>query len=257
MREMMAEWNCLAIGRMAGCRTPSIRVLHVHRIVLRLDVDVARAPLQRGVDRGIHQADDRADVARQPLDGQVVFAGFIVFEELNLEAFGRRLEHALRALALLQHRLDGRPRADGDLDRRPKQCRQLVDHRQVAWIGHDDHERLVFTAGRHKTVPQHQVRGNRPEQLRVDPELRHVDELDPIALREPSRVGLFGGMVDDGDVVRYFRPPGFHQCTTDDSWNSGRYSASSRLAMTSPRMMRSTGSIRVTNRSRLDCSSSS
>ena len=87
-------------------------VLHVHRIVLRLDVDVARAPLDGGVDRRVDQPDDRADVARQPLDGQVVVAVLVFLEQLQLEALGRLLEHALRALALLQDRLDRRPRAD-------------------------------------------------------------------------------------------------------------------------------------------------
>ena len=49
-------------------------VLHVHRVVLRLDVDVARAPLDGGEDGRIDQPDDRADVARQPLDREVVLA---------------------------------------------------------------------------------------------------------------------------------------------------------------------------------------
>ena len=87
-------------------------VLHVDRVVLRLDVDVARAPLDRGVDRRVDQPDDRADVARQPLDGEAVVAVLLFLQQLQLEALGRLLEHALRALALLQDRLDGRARPD-------------------------------------------------------------------------------------------------------------------------------------------------
>ncbi len=46
-------------------------VLDDHRVVLRLDVDVAGAPLDGGEDRRVDQADDRADVARQALDREV------------------------------------------------------------------------------------------------------------------------------------------------------------------------------------------
>ena len=49
-------------------------VLHVHRVVLRLDVDVAGAALDRGVDRRVHQPDDRARVGRQLLDRQLLVA---------------------------------------------------------------------------------------------------------------------------------------------------------------------------------------
>jgi hypothetical protein len=46
---------------------------------------------------------------------------------------------------------------------------------------------------RHETVAQHEVRGNRPEQLLVDAELVHVDELEAIALRQlPGARHLLG-----------------------------------------------------------------
>ena len=72
MREMIELWKRLAIGRIAGCSTPSMRYFTMHRIVLRLDVDVAGAPLDGGEDHRVDEADDRAAVARQLLDGEVV-----------------------------------------------------------------------------------------------------------------------------------------------------------------------------------------
>ena len=211
-------------------------VLHVHRIVLRLDVDVAGAPLDRGVDGRVDQPDDRAAVARQPLDGQVVFAGLVLLEDLDLEFFGRLVEHALRALALLQHALDRRARADHHAHRRAENHRQLVDHRQVGRIRHDDHQRLAVAAVRHEAVAQHQVRGNRSEQLLIDPELVHVEELEAIALGQPARRRFLGApllgrhldrrLVDQGlgveRVARVSRPssglPSDHRAS---SWNSG------------------------------------
>ena len=121
MREMIELWNCLAIGRIAGCSTPSMRYLTCTASSPRLDVDVARPALDGGVDRRVDQPDDRADVAREPLDGEVVLAALVVLEHLQLEAFGGLLEDALRALALLEDRLDRRRRADRHLDRRAEQ----------------------------------------------------------------------------------------------------------------------------------------
>ena len=70
-------------------------VLHVHGVVAGLDVDVAGAPLNRRVDRRVHELDDRADVARQPFDRQVVVAGLVLLQDLELEPFGGFLENAL------------------------------------------------------------------------------------------------------------------------------------------------------------------
>ena len=172
-------------------------VLHVHRIVLRLDVDVARAALDRRIERRVDQPDDRALVRGQLVDGQLVVE-LVLAQDLQLKTLGRLFEDALRALALLQDRLNRRRRADGDLDRRRQQHRQLVDHRQVGRIRHDDDERCALAAVGNEAVPQHQVRGNRAEQLVIDAELRQVDERQPVALGQPARVRRLGRLLGGG-----------------------------------------------------------
>ena len=174
-------------------------VLHVHRVVLRLDVDVARAALDGGVDGRVDQPDDRTDVARQPLDRQALFAVLLFLEQLELEALGGVLQHALRALALLEDRLDRGPRTDGHLDGRREQHAELVDHRQIGGIRDDDLERFADAAVRHEAVAQHQVGRNRPEQLLVDVERVHVHELEPVALGQPARVFFLGAPLVVGD----------------------------------------------------------
>ena len=180
-------------------------VLHVHRVVAGLDVDVARAPLNGREDRRIDELDDRADVAREPLDGEVLVEVVVVLEELNLEALGRLFEHALRALALLEDRLDRRPRADRHRDRRAEQLRQLVEHRQVGRVRDHDDERLALALVRHERVPQHQIRGNRPEQLLIDREVIHVDEFEPIPLGQALRGLVLGAALFGGDGSLGFR----------------------------------------------------
>ena len=104
---------------------------------------------------------------------------------------------------------------------------------------------------RHEAVAQHQVGRNRPEQLLVDPELVHVDEFQPVALRQlrargppprssPPGSGR-GGWV--AVAIASIYPP-----TTELSSNSGMYSASTTAAMTTPMMTSITGSISVMNR---------
>ena len=176
-------------------------VLHVHRVVAGLDVDVARAPLNGREDGRIHQLDDRADVARQTLDGQVLVEVVVVFEQLDLEAFGRFLEHPLRALALLEDRLDGRARADRHRNWRAEQVRQLVQKRQIGRVGHDDDERLPLTLVGDERIPQHQIRGNRAEQLLIDRELLHVDELEPVSLGEALRGFVLGAALVGGTAI--------------------------------------------------------
>ena len=70
----------LLADRRHGLREHAVDAeLDAHRIVASLDVNVTGPALQRGKDRGIDQANDRADVALrgQPVDGDAVFgAGF-------------------------------------------------------------------------------------------------------------------------------------------------------------------------------------
>ena len=162
-------------------------VLHVDRVFLRLDMDVARAPLDRTEDGRIDQPDDRALVGRQLLHRQLIVAAVVFAEDLHLEALGRFLQHARRALALLEHRLDGRRGADRHLDRRAEKHGELVDHRQVGWIRHDDDERVPVAVIRHEAVAEHQVRRNGAEEFVVDAGLRQVDELEPVAVGQPLR----------------------------------------------------------------------
>ena len=62
--------------------------------------------------RRVHEPDDRARVRRELLDGQLLLAGLVLAQDLDLEALGGLLENALRALALLENRLNRRRRAD-------------------------------------------------------------------------------------------------------------------------------------------------
>ena len=91
-----------------GLQNPIDSILHVHGVIAGLDVNVAGAPLDRREDRRIDELDYRADIARQPLDGQVLVEVVVVFQQLDLKALGRLLEHALRAFAFFQDRFDCR-----------------------------------------------------------------------------------------------------------------------------------------------------
>ena len=55
----------------------------------------------------------------------------------------------------------------------------------------------------HEAVAQHQIGRNRPEQLLIDPELVHVEELEPVALGQPARLRFFGAALLGGGGVAH------------------------------------------------------
>ncbi len=81
----------------------------------RFDVNIARPPLERGEDDGIDEPDDRARLfLRDLFDRDRLFAAFILTNQIELETFGRLVQHALRRFRLLQQVLNFRKRRDLD-----------------------------------------------------------------------------------------------------------------------------------------------
>ena len=157
-REMIVLWKPLVDRPHRRLQHAVDAVLHVDRVVLRLDVDVARAALDGRVDRGVHQPDDRARVGRQLLDGELLVALLVFAQDLDLEALGRLLEDALRALALLQDRLDrraGRRPRRGSAPPSSTPSSSIIG-RSVGSLDDDD-QRLAVAAIRHEAVAQHQL----------------------------------------------------------------------------------------------------
>ena len=90
-------------------------VLHTDFGVARLDVDVARSPLERRKDDRVDQPDDRAGFfLRDLFDRDGFVAALILTNELQLEAFSGFLQHALRGFRLLEQVLNLGKRRDTD-----------------------------------------------------------------------------------------------------------------------------------------------
>src|SRR5688572_8692777 len=114
---------------------------------------------------------------------------------------------------------------------------------------------------RDEPVPQHQVRGNRPEKILIDPELLHVDEFEPIALgQHPCASELFGVLLRIRQQIggcgcchfsRTYAP------TTEVNSKSGKYNARTTAAMTIPMNTSMAGSISLVTRSTSVSTSSS
>ena len=180
-------------------------VLHVHRIVLRLDVDVARAPLDRAVERRVHEPDDRARVGGQLLDRQRLVAPSssrrIWSWKLSVASSSTRCELSL--FFRIDWIADGVPTVTliGVASSTPSSS---IIGRSVGSETTMTSD-VAFAAIRHEAVAQHQVGGNRAEQLVVDAELRQIDELEPIPLGQPPGLRDFCrmlgvGRLDAGDV---------------------------------------------------------
>ena len=196
----------LADGR-HGVREHAVNTkLDDHRVVPRLDVNVARPPLERGKDRGVHQADDRAHVRarrrRQLVDRDgLVVARFVLADHVEREAFARVFQHALGLLGLLQNVGDLLERRNLGDDPLAEQQADFVDHHQLAGVGDGDRQPSVRCfVERHELVTEHQVYRNFFEQIVVQLEVAEIDKLATIAPRNVARAFQF-----IGDCRRYFR----------------------------------------------------
>jgi hypothetical protein len=130
---------------------------------------------------------------------------------------------------------------------------------KVGRIGHDDDQEPAFATMRHEPVPQHQIGRDRSEEILIDSELLHVDELEPIALGQHPRTGEFLGvflrirqiLADAVAISRTYVP------TTEVNSKSGRYNARTTAAMMIPMKTSIAGSISLVTRSTSVSTSSS
>ena len=107
-------------------------------------MDVAGAALQGGEDDGVNQANDGTDlrVPREPVHTDVFFAFFLA-NDLEGEALGGLLQHALGLLGALEQVADlpGGGHLDDQLTAQQK--REFVGLQQAAGIGHGDYQQSV------------------------------------------------------------------------------------------------------------------
>ncbi len=162
-------------------------VLDGHFLVASLDVNIAGAPLQGIKDGGVHQLDDRRDIRigrGEPVDGQRLIRVFFVAHDVQREAFGDFVEHALGLLGFLEQVGNLREGRHLDPQLLVQEHAELVNHTGVARVGHGDFEGPVLALNRHEIVTEHQVDGDGMEQVVVDANFAEVDELVVIALGE-------------------------------------------------------------------------
>ena len=99
--------------------------------------------------------------------------------------FAGFFQHALRLLGLLQNVADLREAGDRGDDAAAQQQTDLVDHHQLAGIGHGDHQPAVgLFLQRHEVVAEHLVHFDLAKQFVLDVEVLQVDELAAIAPRQ-------------------------------------------------------------------------
>ena len=111
-------------------------VFHEYRIVLGLDVNIARPSLQRGEDGGVDEADDRTDVLfrRKTFDRDGLVPGLVLTHDVEGETLGSLIEYTLRLFCLFENLFDLHQRRDFGLHPLVQQQANLVDHHQLARI---------------------------------------------------------------------------------------------------------------------------
>src|SRR5713101_7183640 len=178
-----------------------------HLGVSRFDVDVAGAALERGEDNGLHEAHHRAGgaIASQAVAGNRLFAFFFLLGSLKGEGFGGLFEDALRLLSAFQNVADLPGGSDANQKFLSQQERQLIAHLHLAGVCRRDGQNIVVKFKRHEVVAEHQVRGDGPEQFRIDPLFPEINESEAVSLSEFARdlafVQLIGGRCRACDYI--------------------------------------------------------
>ena len=196
MREMIVLWCRLSIGSIACCSTPSMRYFTctASSCVSMWMSEARRWSAVKTIESTSRMTGLASDVSLSTV--RFSSPALVLAEDLHLEAFGGFLEHALRALALLQDDwiADGVPTHTriGVFSWTPTSsivCRSLGSDTTIE-------QRLPVAAVRHEAVAQHQVGRNAAEQRVVGVEVLEVDELELVALGQQARLDLFGGVID-------------------------------------------------------------
>ena len=170
-------------------------VLDDQRIVVRLKVDVRRAPFERGEDGGVHQADDGADVffRGELLDRNVfvgiLFAGSTSKVRPSVASSSTRCDCSV----FLSRSVIWRERGDTGDDALAQQAGDFIDHHQAAGIADGDDQAVLVLLQRNEVVAEHHVHGHGAEQVVLDTEVLQVDELAAIATREHLRAHASSG----------------------------------------------------------------
>ena len=172
-------------------QSPVDAVLDDHFVIPGLDMDIRCTPVQRVVDGGVDESNDRARRIRETVDGERFFAVLVLPDDLHVEAFGSLFQDALGALTLLQELLNRGVRPDRRSDRHLQNRGQLVQHRDVRGIGGHDHQFSVLFLVREEVVAKHQIDGDAPEELLIGLKALEVDESQTAALRESLGVVHF------------------------------------------------------------------
>ena len=130
-------------------------VLDEDDVLLRLDVDVRRPPLDRVEDDRVDELDDRRRVLRDPVDREGLFPLLVLADELEPEVLGGLVEDALRRLALLEDVGDRRAAPDLEPQGQTGEELELVELHDVGRVGADHRQRLLGSLLRDEGVAEH------------------------------------------------------------------------------------------------------
>src|SRR6185437_12931492 len=232
----------LGDGRQGRVQHAVNAVLDVDFGVAGLDVDVAGAALERGVNGRVHQLDDGVDVpvGGEALDRNGLVAGLLGMQDIEGEALGRLLEHALRLLILLEDLLDlprrGHPHGDAAAQQQP----DLIHHHQLSGIGAGTDRGPLVRGQRHEIIAEHQLDWHRSEQVGRDGMRLEIPQRAVVAAGQ--RLGAF-------EFRRRRRGDrgGAHDCILAPSEKMGKYSEIRINATTEPTTIKIAGSIRASS----------
>ncbi len=145
-------------------------------------MDIRRTPLQRRVNRRIHQPNDwRNIVIASQLFNRDILVRALIAENIERQPFRGFIQHPLRLLRLLQQFGNLRHRRHARNQPRPQQAGDLVQHHQLRRIRNRNRQPVPRLLQRNEVVPEHHLDRNGLEQFVLDLEVLQIHKLGVVS----------------------------------------------------------------------------
>src|ERR1041385_2645679 len=142
-------------------------------------MDITGATLQRGEDRGVNEANDRAVAfGGEAVNVDGLIAALIFMHYAQCKTFAGVFEHALRLLGFLENFADLYARRNLGDDTAIQQQADFVNHHQLAGVGDRNRQTSVLQLfQRDEVVAVHQLHWHFFQQIVLQLKVTQVDEL--------------------------------------------------------------------------------
>ncbi|GBC76990.1 hypothetical protein HRbin08_00458 [bacterium HR08] len=166
---------------------------------MRLNVNIAGAPLQGRQDDRIHKLHNRAHlpIAHQAIQVQVLLPLLGLLHERHAQMLGRLIQDALRGIAAREHRFDRRGGRHHPAHLLPQPRANLIQTFQIRGIGDGHKQHVPLPSNGDEAILHHQLDREKSQQFLIQAHAREIEKRQPIPFGQAARALLFDQRIRD------------------------------------------------------------